>query len=147
MRSITVTIHCDWPGCDFAVAETDAAGLIVERPISVDKKDPRIVALCKSDNDRLDEILLPLLAKALKAEAIAKPGRKTPAGAGTGSATPASGTNVSDEPSVVCRVDGCQRPFAGRAGLAQHVTRTHDYASLAEYDMQYPATVATIPSG
>ena len=143
MRTIDVTIHCDWPGCDFAVAEAAAVGLIFERPISIDRKAEKTFALCKVDNDRFDEILAPLLAKALKSEAIgAKPGKKQPSSPGAGP----SGGNVSDVPGdIPCLVPGCQRPpLKSRVGLAQHVTRTHGYASLAEYDQEY--VTATPPS-
>jgi hypothetical protein len=142
MRTIDVTIHCDWPGCDFAVSESASVGLIFERPISIDGKAEKVFALCKVDNDRFDEILNPLLAKALKSEAKnPRPKRpsSSPAAAGDGS----SNGNVSAE--TLCRVPGCSSPpLKSRAGLGQHVIRTHGYASLADYDTEYinPASIS-----
>ena len=142
MRSITVTLHCDWPGCDVAMPESVADGLIVERTLTIDKTGPRIFALCKSDNDALDEVLNPLLAKGLKAEAAA-PKKKDPSSSSSSSAVSA---NVSAE---TCRVPTCGRPFKSRAGLGQHVIRSHDYTSLAEYDAEYvnPADAHPTSSG
>lgn len=142
MRTIDVTIHCDWPGCDFAVAEAAAEGLIFERPISIDRKAEKTMALCKVDNDKFDEIVNPLLAKALKSEAKnPRPKRpsSSPAAAGDGG----SSANVSAE--TRCLVPGCSSPpLKSRAGLGQHVIRTHGYASLADYDDTYstPATTS-----
>jgi len=133
MRTIDVTIHCDWPGCDFAVSEAASVGLIFERPISIDGKAEKTFALCKVDNDKFDEVLSPLLAKALKSEAKnGRPGKK-PAGAA------ASSANVSDVGEIRCQVPGCTRPpLKNRVGMAQHVTRSHDFESLAAYEAQYP---------
>jgi len=131
MRTIDVTIHCDWPGCDFAIAEAASVGLIFERPLAIDGKAEKIFALCKIDNDRFDEILNPLLAKALKSEAK-NPRPKKPS---SSPAADGTSTNVSD---VRCLVTGCDRPpLKSRAGLGQHVIRSHGYASLADYDTEY----------
>ena len=136
MRTIDVTLHCDWPGCDFAVSETASVGLIFERPLSIDGKAEKTFALCKVDNDRFDEIINPLLAKALKSEAKnAKPKKQSssPAAAGAGG----SSTNVSDVATEICQVASCGRPFKSRAGLGQHVIRTHNYPSLVAYDTEF----------
>ena len=135
MRSITVTIHCDWPGCD--VTATEAEELITERTLTVGERGaPKLFAVCKSHNDQLDEVLNPLLAKAIKAEALAVKPKKLP------SSPPATGNPVLDDLSrmVFCQVPDCGRSFASNVGMAQHVTRTHDFESLASYYMQHPPT-------
>ncbi len=142
MRTIDVTIHCDWPGCDFAVAEAASVGLIFERPLAIDGKAEKVFALCKVDNDRFDEILNPLLAKALKSEAKNPRPKRSPSSPAAAGAD-GSGANVSAE--TLCRVPGCSSPpLKSRAGLGQHVIRTHGYASLADYDTEYinPASIS-----
>lgn len=122
MRFVIVNIGCDWPGCSNVYPEGDDG--IVEKTLTLGTVGragtPKTFAICKPHNDQLDEILNPLLAKALKSEAVARP----------------SSTAVADK-GVVCRVPDCGRPFRSRVGLAQHVTRTHDYPSLSDYETEY----------
>ena len=130
MRFVIVTIGCDWPGCDVVAPEGDDA--IAERTITMSTGNlgrpatPKTFAVCKPHRDHLDEILNPLLAKALKAEAVAKP-----------SSNGSVSSPAAVDKSVVCRVPDCGRPFRGRNGLAQHVIRTHKYTSLSDYETEY----------
>jgi hypothetical protein len=123
MRFVIVNIGCDWPGCSNVYPEGDDA--IVERTLTLGTVGragtPKTFALCKTHRDELDEILNPLMAKALKAEAVAKP---------------TVGPAATDK-TVMCQVPDCGRPFRSRVGLAQHVTRTHGYPSLSDYETEY----------
>jgi len=140
-RFITVYLQCDWSECTVEAPEAD--GLVVERTLSIDGKQPRQFLLCKTHLDGLDEILTPLMQKGVKVE---QPKRSTRSSAGNGSGPSPSvvpGESRNDEDKIDCQVDGCDRighrGLTNRTGMAQHTIRGHGYANLAAYEAEFGA--------
>lgn len=126
MRFVTVHLQCDWPGCSVEAPEGDDS--IGEKTLAVDLKAARTFVLCKPHQDTLDEVLLPLMQKALKSEAPSAP-RKYTKRVG-GGAMPVEG-------GLDCLVEGCGRHFDTNIGLGQHAIRTHGFTNLADYRAKY----------
>src|SRR5262245_63368361 len=122
MRVINVTLECDWPGCD--VSGPEGGEEVREKELAVDRKQSRVFLLCKEHIDALDEILMPLLRRAL-------PGTER---LGTKKGT---SRKPALEDGYVCKHPGCGRPIANRTGLAQHVIRSHGYKDLAVYEERF----------
>lgn len=142
-RFITVTVACDWGDCDVHAAEDD--GRVISRTLSIDGKQAREFLLCKPHLDVLDEILLPLMQKGVKAEVPTNGRSRKPAGSGSGPrSTPAPVPGTTEGDSLVCKVEDCDRhgrPLHNRTGMAQHVIRAHGYADLATYENDFGPVV------
>ena len=61
-RYITVTVGCDWDGCDQLATEDE--GTITPMAVAIDGKQGREFLLCKAHRDTVDEMLLPLMQAA-----------------------------------------------------------------------------------
>lgn len=121
-RFITVTVGCDWDDCTTTGVEGE--GTVVEKTLSIDNKAPRTFLICKTHLDQLDEIHEMLMAKGVKAE-----GSPSPRKNGTGTGTIAAG-------GVECKECG-RTDIKNKAGLAQHVIRSHKFKSLADYKAKH----------
>lgn len=130
-RFITVNVQCDWAGCDaFGIEGEDT---VVPTTVALDGKTEKEFLLCKAHRDDLDQILLPLMQAGVKVEKTKRSKRSSP------SSTPADG-NGTDETvgSIECLHQGCGRDdIKNKAGLAQHVIRSHGYKSYADYEAQH----------
>jgi len=140
-RIITVISQCDWEDCFVEGAEGD--GTVVEKTVAIDGKQPKAFLVCKQHLEHLDEILLPLLAKGIKVEAAKKQRSTGGNGSGTSPSPAVAGPEGARDPSetIDCLITGCKRTGANglhnRTGMAQHVIRTHHYASLAAYEAEF----------
>lgn len=155
-RFITVHLECDWPDC--GTVDIEGEGTVGLRRLSLDGKQEKEFVICKTHGDVLDEILLPLLQKGIKVPAPSKKSTRSSSGSGAGSGTgsndvPAAAAGGSAETSAGtvagkghkseffdCRVPECGRTLHNRTGLAQHVIRTHGFASLIDYENTHPAS-------
>jgi hypothetical protein len=132
-RFVTVNVQCDWSICDAIAAEGD--GTIVEKTVSIDGKQPKAFLLCKTHLDDFERIVLPLMAAGIKVEL---PKKQKGSGTSTVASPGASSAGAEDGAFGECRVPDCGRPVKNRAGLAQHVIRTHGFEDLAAYEAMYP---------
>jgi len=112
-RFITVTVGCDWADCDTTGTEGD--GTVFERTVALDGKPPKAFLVCEKHSQAVDDVVLPLMAVGIKVEA-----KKS---------TPSLGT-------IECKECG-RTDIKNKAGLAQHVIRSHDFESLAEYEAKH----------
>ena len=129
-RFINVTLGCDWPECTAAGAEGE--DLVVEKTLSIDNKPGRVFLICKSHLDMLEETVLPLMQAGSKAEA---PKRRSPS-----TTAPAPVPTVDVVTGVECMACG-RTDIKNRAGMAQHVIRSHNFENLAAYEAAYDTTV------
>jgi len=138
-RFIRVQLQCDWAECPTVADEGD--GIVEAMTVAIDGKAGKEFLLCKPHRDEIDEILMPLMQKGTKVEtgkrSTKNGGGATPA---TGQPSPAATGGGQKRQEFDCQVPECGRTLHNRTGMAQHVTRTHDFESLAAYEMQYPAT-------
>jgi hypothetical protein len=111
-RFITVTVGCDWDDCTTQGVEGD--GTVFERTIAVDSKPAKAFLLCEKHSQGLDDVVLPLMAKGIKVE------QKSAVAAGT----------------IECKECG-RTDIKNKAGLAQHVIRSHEFENLAAYEAKY----------
>jgi hypothetical protein len=149
-RFVTVYVQCDWEGCDTRGLEGDDT--VIEKTVTLDKGPAKAFLLCEKHNEAFADVLMPLMAAGIKVEpsagAAGKKGRKNGSGtsavAGGAAAEGADGSGSSTsgnghkEETFECQVPDCGRTISKRTGMAQHVTRTHNYDSLADYELQYP---------
>jgi hypothetical protein len=150
-RFITVHVGCDWPTCETVAPEGE--GIVVEKVLSIDGKQGRSFLLCKKHIDEFESVVLPLMQAGVKVEQPSSSSRSRSKSAGTsstsGSSSPAPPVADSDgsHPSLVCKVDGCDRhgrPLTNRTGMAQHAIRSHGYPDLATYEAEF-GPVASVP--
>jgi hypothetical protein len=140
-RYVTYTVGCDWADCGTVAPEDD--DVVSSLTVSLDGKPGREFQLCKTHREQLvDEILTPLMQKGIK---VADSGRARKPAAASAATSVASKSTVrlgeaTGPTQFPCQVDGCGRVVGNRTGLAQHVTKTHGYAHLADYDAEYPST-------
>ena len=134
-RYVLITNGCDWADCE-ATAPEDS-DVVTPLTLALDGKSGKTFLLCKEHREQLlDEILLPLMQKGVKAE----PAPKAPAKRGTPRSTPAPVPGTPEADSLVCKVEDCNRhgrPLHNRTGLAQHVIKTHGFENLAAYESQF----------
>jgi hypothetical protein len=135
-RYIIVTVGCDWTEC--TTEGPEGGDVVTELTVALDGKPGRTFLLCKTHREQLDEIVLPLMQKGIKVEA---PSRRN----GSSRSTPAPIPGTPEADSLVCKAEGCNRngrPVHNRTGMAQHVIRSHDFASLADYEAVHGAVIA-----
>jgi hypothetical protein len=134
-RFITVTVQCDWTDCDTTGIEGDDT--VLEKTLTIDRGPAKAFLLCEKHLEVLNDVLVPLMQAGIKVEPAAKKQRKSN-GAGAADEAAVAGNGHKEE-TFECRVPDCGRSISKRTGMAQHVTRTHDFESLAAYELQYPA--------
>jgi hypothetical protein len=141
-RFISVNVGCDWTDCDVIAPEGD--GTVVEKTVSIDGKQARAFLVCKNHLDDFEAVVLPLMQAGVKVEApSSRSTRKSP---GTSPAPSPVADEDGAHPSLVCKVDGCDRhgrPLKNRTGLAQHAIKAHGYADLAAYEAQFGPVAST----
>ncbi len=114
-RFITVNVQCDWAECPVTGVEGD--GTIVERTMSLDGKQAKAFLVCTGHSNDLDAVILPLLQSGIKVE--------------KGKAAAAVAVDH-----LECKDCG-RDDIKNKAGLAQHVMRSHGFESLAAYEEKY----------
>jgi hypothetical protein len=145
-RFISVNVQCDWPECETVAPEGE--GIVIEKTVALDGKQGRSFLICKQHLEDFETVVLPLMQAGVKVESPSSGGRKKTAGtSSTSTAPPVVVDEGGTHPSLVCKVDGCERhgrPLTNRTGMAQHVIRSHGYSDLAGYELQY-GPVASVP--
>lgn len=132
MQFVEIKHKCGWPSC--TVISTPEEGLVVQRLLAMDRQKPKLVDLCKTHNDELDELIGHLRDDGRSVEG-GKPKKPTIA-----QSEPSDIKSVDD---LACRVPDCPKGLEGnepknKAGLAQHVIRTHGFENLAAYYEEHP---------
>jgi len=133
-RYVTVEVGCDWDDCTTRAPE--GTEIIDDLTVALDGKPGKTVQLCKEHREQLlDEILLPLLQRGIKAEAPRKAPTPRSRRSG-GEPSPESSGDNHDQAAdpIPCEEDGCGRKLKNTTGMAQHVIRSHGYEDLAAYE-------------
>lgn len=138
MRFVDVRLQCSYhviDGCTETAAEGDDT--VTSETLTLGRNGkPREIDLCKKHReDLIDNLLMKLMqedGRTVEVPASKRKSNKT--STGSASSTSSAGAEGAE---LICRAPDCDRdgrPAKSKTGLAQHVIRSHGYASLADYE-------------
>lgn len=116
MRIVNVILECDWPGCD--ITGPEGGEEVREKELAVDRKKTKVFLICIKHREALDDVLLPLLRRAITVD--------TNNGAVT---SRTKGVRL------VCQI--CGETPKGRPGFGIHVSKAHGMDGINAYIAQY----------